>query len=73
MLSLKTETDGWTLMKEGNSPKYLSDFNVLISSPTDRSPATPEENLTGYFLKLTGSAVYSNGDTPRAYFSPSAN
>ena len=66
-------SNGWELIKEDGSPKYLNDFNVLITSPTDRTPGNPTENQTGYFLKVNGDAIYSNGDTVRWDFEPSAN
>ena len=69
----KSTTNGWSLVKEGNSPKYMTNFNILVKSPNDLSPATPGENKTGYFIKLSGSAVYSNGDSTKVDFRPTTN
>ncbi|MEE3079200.1 MAG: hypothetical protein VX341_07690 [Bdellovibrionota bacterium] len=66
-------SNGWELVKENGLPKYLNNQNILITSPSDRTAASPADNRSGYFLKLNGNAVYTNGDTARAVFDPSAN
>lgn len=47
--------------------------NIKIISPTDDSPDTDNpDQRTGYFLKLFGNAVYSNGDNVNVNWLPSS-
>ncbi|MFG1494628.1 hypothetical protein ABMA75_13745 [Halobacteriovorax sp. ZH4_bin.1] len=69
----KSSTNGWQLMKSGSSPAYYSNFNIKVTSPTDDTPATPVMNETGYFLKLFGNAVYSDGANVEVNFYPTGN
>lgn len=63
-------TNGWQLIKQGSQPRYYNSFNIKIQSPgsfcpsssTNYCPGSPAVNKSGYFLKLYGSAIYSNGD-----------
>ncbi|MFG1483124.1 hypothetical protein ABMA79_00520 [Halobacteriovorax sp. HFRX-2_2] len=69
----KSSTNGWQLMKSGSNPAYYSNFNIKITSPTDDTPAIPVMNETGYFLKLFGNAVYSDGANVEVNFYPTGN
>lgn len=53
----QSSTNGWTYY--GYSPS----LNIQVKSPTDDTPETnPGVYRSGYFLKLSGTAVYTNGD-----------
>lgn len=53
----QSSTNGWTYY--GYSPS----LNIQVKSPTDDTPETnPGVYRSGYFLKLNGTAVYTNGD-----------
>ncbi len=67
----QSSTNGWQLMKSGGQPQYFPNKNIKIQSPTNFSEATPAINKSGYFLKLNGSAVYSNGATIEVIYDPS--
>lgn len=69
----KSTTNGWELMKSGSEPQFISNQNIKITSPTNFNPATPAITRTGYFLRLSGSAIYSNGDVIDVTFDPSGN
>lgn len=69
----KSSTNGWQLMKSGNEPQFITNQNIKITSPTNFSPATPAVTRTGYFLRLSGSAIYSNGDVIDVTFDPAGN
>ena len=57
-------TNGWELIG------YKSSQNIKVISPTNPTPATPAENKTGYFLKLHGSAIFSNGISIKVLYDP---
>lgn len=67
----KSTTNGWELIKSSGEPLFISNQNLKITSPTDFTPATPAITRSGYFLKLSGSAIYSNGDVIEVTFDPS--
>lgn len=69
----KGGTNGWELVKSGSSPQWYSNFNIRIQSPGDYTPKTPGTFKTGYFVKVNGSAVYSNNAKVEISYSPSAN
>jgi len=48
-------TNGWSYYG------YQDKLSTRIASPTDYSPGTPALYKTGYFIKLNGNAVISNG------------
>jgi len=52
--------NGWELVKSGGQPEWKSNFNIRIQGPGNYSPRTPATLKTGYFLKVNGTAVYSN-------------
>lgn len=66
----QSSTNGWSLIKTGSDPTYFSSFNIKIQSPTNDAQAFPAENKSGYFLKLTGSAVYSNSSVVDVQYDP---
>lgn len=51
----KSTSNGWELIG------YRTNQNIKIVSPTDDSFGSPPEYKTGYFLKLHGNAIYSDG------------
>lgn len=63
--------NGWELIKNGGSPQFFSNKNIKISGPgqfcpsssSNYCPGSPAINKTGYFLQMSGNAIYSNGDT----------
>lgn len=59
-----TCSNGWTL------EDFYQTKNIKIVSPTNTSPAFPADNKAGYFLKLYGSAIYSNGDNVNVNWLP---
>lgn len=75
-----SSTNGWELVKSGGTPTYYPSFNIKIQSPTSFCPVastsyctgSPAVNKSGYFLKLNGSAVYSNGAQISLTYDPSA-
>lgn len=66
----QSSSNGWELMKENGQPKYQQSFNIKINGPGDYTPAFPALNKSGYFLKLNGNAVYSNGANIEINFLP---
>lgn len=69
----KSTSNGWELIKSNGQPRFYDNKNIKITSPTDYSEATPAVNRSGYFLKLNGSAVYSNGAAIEVFYDPAAN
>jgi hypothetical protein len=67
--------NGWTLEKSGSSPRFFSGgLNIKITSPTDFTPALPALNKgAGYYIRLHGSAVYTNSATIEFSFLPLGN
>ncbi|MBL6990825.1 MAG: hypothetical protein ISR65_13655 [Bacteriovoracaceae bacterium] len=63
----KSTTNGWDF----SDTSFKSAQNIKVISPTNLGPATPAVYKTGYFLKLYGSSVYSNGSTVEATYDPS--
>ena len=66
----QSSTNGWTLVKSGGQPEYYSSFKIKIQSPTNDAQAFPAVNKSGYFLKLTGSAIYSNSSVVDVQYDP---
>lgn len=66
----QSSSNGWELIKESGQPKYHQSFNIKINGPGDYTPAFPALNKSGYFLKLNGNAVYSNGANIEINFLP---
>ncbi|MCO4754758.1 MAG: VWA domain-containing protein [Bacteriovoracaceae bacterium] len=60
-----SSTNGWSY--EGFQPSK----NVKVPGPTD-APTTPELLKSGYFIKLNGSAIITNGDDINVYYKPMA-
>ena len=57
-------------MMNGSEPQYFSNFNIRVVSESDTTPAYPSVIKSGYFLKLYGSAVYSDGANVEVNFYP---
>lgn len=68
----QSSSNGWQLLKSGSSPRYYSSLNIKITSPSNFNPGYPSVNKSGYFLKLNGSAVYSNGAQIELSYDPGA-
>ena len=58
-------SNGWSY--EG----YKLDSNIKVPGPTNAA-TTPAVKKTGYFIKLSGSAVFTNGDSISVYYKPKA-
>lgn len=52
---------------------YRANHNIKVVSPTNLSPAGPADIRTGYFIKLFGNAVYTNGDNINVNWLPTGN
>ncbi|MFT6069774.1 MAG: hypothetical protein ACJAT2_001687 [Bacteriovoracaceae bacterium] len=65
-----SSTNGWTLMKNGSDPAYFATFNIKVQGPTNDAQAFPALNQSGYFLKLHGTAVYSNSSVVDVQYDP---
>jgi hypothetical protein len=63
--------NGWELIKDGSSPRWMSNFNIKVISPTNLNQKLPGEYKTGYFLRLSGSAIYSNNANIEVNYQPS--
>lgn len=57
-------TNGWSY--EG----YKLDGNIKVEK--NGASATPATRKTGYFIKLNGNAVFTNGDSVNVYYKPKA-
>ncbi|MCP4912598.1 MAG: hypothetical protein GY909_05725 [Oligoflexia bacterium] len=62
--------NGWELVKENGQPKYYNSFNIKIQGPGNYNPGTPAVNKSGYFIKLNGNAIYSNGSQIEVSYDP---
>jgi len=61
----QSTTNGWQYVD------YLTSQNVKVLSPSQPDqPGNPQEVHTGYFLKLYGTAIYSNSSTHNVSFDP---
>jgi len=69
----QSSTNGWQLMKSNGVAQYFDNKNIKITSTTDYSETLPAVNKSGYFVKLYGSAIYSNGAAVEIYYDPAAN
>lgn len=58
-------TNGWTYIG------YLETQNIKVPGPTGAS-TTPAINRTGYFIRLHGDAIFTNGDTVEVNYKPEA-
>lgn len=63
----QSATNGWEYIG------YKDSQNIKIAGPNNYAEGTPAEIKTGYFLKLHGSAVYSNGAKLIISYDPQAN
>ncbi len=61
----KSSQDGWELMKG-----YKHNFQIQITGPKNFKQIGPERS--GHFLKLYGSAIYSNGAVVKVRFLPAS-
>ena len=63
----QSSTNGWEYVG------YSSNKNITIKSPTEPNiPGNPGEFFTGYFLKITGNAIYTNGAEIEIHFDPAS-
>jgi hypothetical protein len=58
-------TNGWSYIG------YLDTQNIKVPGPTNAS-TQPPLNRTGYFLKLNGDAIYTNGETVQVNYKPAS-
>lgn len=61
----QSSTNGWSYVG------YLENQNIKINSDGTPNTTSPVRK-TGYFVKLTGSYVYSSGDTVEIFYSPAS-
>jgi hypothetical protein len=67
----QSATNGWQLVKDGaGNASFLTNKNLKIVSPTDRTSASPQLLRTGYFLEVFGTAVYSNNASIEITYDP---
>lgn len=58
----RSDSNGWQIITDDNqNPRYINKQNIRVKSQSDLSPGEPPLYKSGYFLKLTGDAIYSNG------------
>lgn len=69
----QSSTNGWQVVTQSGQPEYKTNFNIKITSPNDYTPATPALIKSGYFLKLYGNAVYSDGAQVDVNYYPTGN
>ncbi len=63
-----SSTNCWELATTGGSETR----NIKIQSPTNFTPANPPDTRTGWFLRLRGNAIYSNGANVNVNWLPSS-
>lgn len=63
----ESSTNGWQILG------YRASQNIKVISPSDLNEAYPASYKSGYFLKLYGTAIYSNGATVKVIYDPQAN
>lgn len=67
----KGGSNGWELMKNSSGmPRYFQSKNIKIQGPGNYQPALPALNRSGYFLRLNGNSIYSNGDDINVTYLP---
>ena len=57
----QSSTNGWSYIG------YRDTLNTKVPGPNNAS-VTPEVNKTGYFIKLNGNAIFTNGDTVNIFY-----
>ncbi|HLE10543.1 MAG: hypothetical protein A2504_14235 [Bdellovibrionales bacterium RIFOXYD12_FULL_39_22] len=62
----RSTTNGWEYIG------YRQSQNIKVISPDNEAPKLPGIIKTGYFLKLHGSAIYSNGSVVSLTYYPAA-
>jgi hypothetical protein len=60
----KNSGNGWSSYSNN---MYVENLNIKVPGPTNAA-VTPELNKSGYFLKLNGSAIYTNGDEVEVFY-----
>jgi hypothetical protein len=61
----QSTTNGWSYIG------YHETKNLKVPGPTS-APVVPEINRSGYFIKLNGNALFSNGDETEVLYLPKA-
>ena len=61
----QSDTNGWSYLGDDYATK-----NIRITSPTNTTEDYPAVSKTGWFLKVSGSAVYSNSADVNVYYLP---
>ncbi len=62
----KSTSNGWEYIG------YKQSQNLKITGPNNYAPGTPTDDKTGYFLKLNGDAIYTNGASINLTYDPAA-
>lgn len=63
-----TSTNCWELITTGGSETR----NMKIQGPNNYTPASPPDTRAGWFLRLRGNAIYSNGSNVNVNWLPSS-
>lgn len=64
----------WSLeLDSSGNPKYFSNKNIKITSPSNFTAKTPAKYESGYFIRLDSSAVYSNDQTCDVRYNTAGN
>ena len=69
----ESSSNGWQLMTSGSDAQYYTNMNIRVVSQSDTTPAYPSITKSGYFLKLYGNAIYSDGASVEVNFYPTGN
>lgn len=70
----RSTSNGWEVMTDtSGQPRYFDSLNMRIQGPTNDNPKTPGMVKSGYFLKLYGDAIYSNGANIQLSYLPDGN
>lgn len=65
--------NGYVLMKSGGQPQYITNQNIRIAGPGNYTGVAPGQIMSGYFLKMCGNSVYSNGTNIEVIYDPSGS
>lgn len=66
----QSSTNGWQLVKTNGEAAYIEHQNIKVKGASDNSEAIPGIFETGYFVKLYGSAIYTDGATKSVNYEP---
>jgi hypothetical protein len=69
----RSSTNGFELVKAGGKGQFIPSQNLQITSPTDFSSVSPGILKSGFFLKLSGNAIYTNGAVINVIYDPAGS